>query len=188
MRSDYTTKSGCSQGVHPASGICKPSQIPLSKWCHRKGMTGLKNGVNLRKQIAMCFMFCMLLTERPPNAHLTWMFFPFGRKLLEVPEMCTCSMGVLRWCRPASHGWGIRTSWVFADVRAGDHVSGSSLKEWGQLCPPMNKDWFMHMWDKGRSTQCSNAIPHECYKIDDKPSQKHYMYEERFWPAAVCQE
>lgn len=46
----------------------------------------------------------VLLTERSSHEDLTWMvlvFFPFGKKLLEVPETCTCAVGVLR----CAAGW-----------------------------------------------------------------------------------
>lgn len=71
----------------------------------------------------------VLLTETSSNEDLTGMFFLLGRRLLEVPEICTCSVGVLRYTagqdvdQPVMGGVSGRRLLTFADVRA----EGSAL-------------------------------------------------------------
>lgn len=82
---------------------------------------------NSPKKITICLIQRMLLAKRSSNENLTWMFFPFGRKMLEVPGTCTCSVAVLR----CAAGWDVEQQVMggvserllsSADVRAEGNV------------------------------------------------------------------
>lgn len=68
---------------------------------------------NSPKQITICLMQSMLLNKRSSNGDLTWMFFPFERKLLEVPKICVCTVGVLRCTADwdTDHKWWVGYCW-----------------------------------------------------------------------------
>lgn len=71
----------------------------------------------------------MLLTKMSSNEDLTWIFFPFGIKLLDMPEICMCSVGDLRctadWDtdQQVMGGLSERRLLTFADVGVEGNVS-----------------------------------------------------------------